>query len=126
MRTKQELNTQKGVSTTADGAHSFEFDGEPRRRMVRIGGALRVRSQTAPSEGTPDMAVYRLYKNKAFEPEAITVMTSAYADVCDALGLSDRDQSQANRVAKTVIEFAQRGVSDRARLRERVLQALQN
>jgi hypothetical protein len=72
------------------------------------------------------MAVYRLYKNKAFEPEAISMMTSAYADVCGLLGLNDGDQREVNVVAKTVIEFAQRGVRDRARLRDRVLQALQS
>jgi hypothetical protein len=70
------------------------------------------------------MAVYRLFRNKAFEPEALTVMTSAYADVCSALGLSDRDRLQTDTVAKVVIEFAQRGVRDRAGLRERVLQEL--
>jgi hypothetical protein len=72
------------------------------------------------------MAVSRLYKNRAFEPEAIDAMTNAYTDVCRVLGLSDRDQPQADAVAKTVIEFAQRGVSDRARLRDRVLQALRS
>lgn len=87
------------------------------------------------------MAVYRLYKNKAFEPEAISVMTDAYTDVCRTLGLSDRDQIEAHDVvtnmavantavtktvvAKTVIEYAQRGVRDPAHLRDHVLQALQ-
>ena len=72
------------------------------------------------------MTVYRLYKNKAFEPEAISVMTSAYAEVCRTLGLSERDNPDINVVARTVIEYAQRGVRDPARLRDRVLQALQN
>jgi hypothetical protein len=72
------------------------------------------------------MAVYRLFKNKAFEPEAISTMTSAFADICRVLGLSDRDHPQANVVAKKVIEFAQRGEHDRVRLRDSVLQALRN
>lgn len=72
------------------------------------------------------MAVHRLFKNKAFEPEAITMMTSAYAEVCLTLGLSDRDHRQANVVAKKVIEFAQRGVRDPVGLRDRVLQALRS
>jgi hypothetical protein len=46
------------------------------------------------------MAVYRLFKNKAFEPEAIATMTDAYADVCRALGLRDGDHPQTNVVAK--------------------------
>ena len=70
------------------------------------------------------MAVYRLFKDQAFEPEAIATMTRAYAEVCRALGLSDRDQHSATLVAKTVIEFAQRGARDPARLRDCVLQAL--
>ena len=73
------------------------------------------------------MAVYRLYKDKAFEPEAITMMTSAYADVCRRLGLNDRNHPQATTaVAKKVIEFAQRGARDPARLRDCVLEALRN
>jgi hypothetical protein len=70
------------------------------------------------------MTVYHLYKNRAFEPETISVMTSAYADVCRRLGVSERDDPGADKVAKAVIEYAQRGVSDPARLRDRVLQAL--
>jgi hypothetical protein len=70
------------------------------------------------------MAVYRLFKNKAFEPEAITVMTRAYTDACRMLGVSDYDHSEADVVAKKVIEFAQRGERDPVRLREHVLEAL--
>lgn len=72
------------------------------------------------------MAVYRLFKDKAFEPEAIATMTSAYAEVCRALGLHGRDRSEVNAVAKKIIEFAQRGERDPVRLRESVLQALQH
>ena len=72
------------------------------------------------------MAVYRLFKDKAFEPEAITMMTNAFADVCRTLGLSDSDQPEADVVAKKVIEFAQRGESDPVRLRNCVLQALRS
>lgn len=70
------------------------------------------------------MAVYRLFKNKAFEPETISVMTSAYAEVCRTLGVNDRDHA-ADVVAKKVIEFAQRGERNPDRLREHVLQAMQ-
>jgi hypothetical protein len=80
------------------------------------------------------MAVYRLFKNEAFEPEAISTMTRAYADVCRMLGLSDHDHPQTdgtgnasldkNLVAKKVIEFAQRGARDSKRLRDCVLRDL--
>lgn len=72
------------------------------------------------------MAVYRLFKNRAFEPETISTMTRAYADVCRTLGVNDRDDSQASAVAKKVIEFTQRGERDPIRLRESVLQALRS
>jgi len=72
------------------------------------------------------MAVYRLFKNKPFGPEAIATMTSAYADVCRTLGVRDRDHREANAVAKKIIEFAQRGERDPIRLREHVLQAMQH
>jgi hypothetical protein len=72
------------------------------------------------------MAVHHLFKNKPFGPEAIATMTSAYADVCRTLGVRDRDDAQANAVAKKIIEFAQRGERDPKRLREHVLQALQS
>jgi hypothetical protein len=70
------------------------------------------------------MTVYRLFKNKAFEPEAIAIMTRAHADVCRTLGVSEHDDPEANTVAQKVIEFAQRGERDPVRLREHVLQAL--
>jgi len=70
------------------------------------------------------MAIYSLFRNKPFEPEAISVMTGAYTDVCSALGLDDGDRRETDAVARKVIEFAQRGVSDRVDLREKVLQEL--
>ncbi len=72
------------------------------------------------------MAVHHLFKNKPFGPEAIAIMTSAYADVCRTLGVHDREHVRANAVAKKVIEFAQRGERDPDRLRESVLRALQS
>jgi hypothetical protein len=98
------------------------------------------------------MAIYRLFKNKAFEPEAISTMTRTYAEVCQTLGLSESDLTEMSDgeladaggdgktsvakptigraevsktlVAKTVIEYAQRGARDHTRLRDCVLQAL--
>jgi hypothetical protein len=40
------------------------------------------------------MAVYRLFKDKAFEPEAISTLTRTYAEVCQTLGLSDSDLTE--------------------------------
>jgi hypothetical protein len=70
------------------------------------------------------MAIYCLFRNKPFEPEAISVLTGAYADVCRTLGLADGDRRETDAVARKVIEFAQRGVNDRVDLREKVLRDL--
>ncbi|MFZ2069562.1 MAG: hypothetical protein WAV27_26630 [Xanthobacteraceae bacterium] len=70
------------------------------------------------------MTVYRLYKNKPFEPEAVAAMTRAYADICHELGLKEGDRPEIHAVAKKVIEFAQRGDRDPVQLRDHVLQAL--
>jgi hypothetical protein len=70
------------------------------------------------------MAVYRLFRSQAFEPETISSMTRAHAEACRALGLDDRDHGEAGAVAQKVIEFAQRGERDPTRLRESVLAAL--
>ena len=50
-------------------------------------------------------------------------MGRAYADVCRTLGLSEVSRAETDAVARKVIELAQRGVCDRSRLRERVLEA---
>jgi hypothetical protein len=70
------------------------------------------------------MAIYRLFRNEPFEPEAIIRMTRVYADVCATLGLSDSDHQENNAVAAKVIEFAQRGARDPLLLRDCVLEAL--
>lgn len=70
------------------------------------------------------MAVYRLFKNEPFGPEAIISMTRVYTDVCQTLGLSDSDRDETNDVAVKVIEFAQRGARDPMLLRDCVLEAL--
>jgi hypothetical protein len=76
--------------------------------------------------GASCMAVYRLFKDEAFEPEAITMMTRAYADVCHTLGLNESDRPEADAVAKKVIEFVQRGARDPVRLRHYVLEAMRS
>jgi hypothetical protein len=81
---------------------------------VDIAGIDRLASNARAS----CMAVYRLFKNRAFEPEAIAIMTRAHADVCRTLGVSEHDDPEANTVAQKVIEFAQRGERDPVRLRE--------
>jgi len=72
------------------------------------------------------MAIYRLFKNQPFEPEALSTMARTHAEVCRMLGVNDRDPRETSVVAKTVVEFAQRGARDPVRLRDCVLQALRD
>ncbi len=58
---------------------------------------------------------------QAFEPEAIRNMSLAYEGACQALGLRLREDPATKLVAKTVIELAQRGISDAETLRDMVL-----
>src|ERR1700683_3171239 len=104
------------VPTRGDGRQRYR----PGADACSVVAILRSNAYADPDRAlvrrASGMAVYRLLRNKAFEPEAITMMTRAYADVCLALGVSDRDRPEADAVAKKVFEFAQRGERDPARL----------
>jgi hypothetical protein len=52
-----------------------------------------------------------------FEPEAIRIMSVVLESVCAELDLCDKDDSATRLVASKIIEFAQSGVLDAARLR---------
>ena len=51
-----------------------------------------------------------------FEPEAIRNMSVAFESVCAELGLSDKDDPATRLVASKIIELAQSGLLDAARL----------
>jgi len=70
------------------------------------------------------VAIYRLLKFSAFEPEAITRMTTAYEDALCALGVADRQDPVTEIVAKKIIEIAQQGERDSVRLHQRALAEL--
>jgi hypothetical protein len=52
------------------------------------------------------MAIYRLLKFSAFQPEEITCMTAAYEDALRVLQLADRQDPITELVAKKIIEAA--------------------
>jgi hypothetical protein len=57
------------------------------------------------------MAIYRLLKFSAFQPEEITSMTAAYEDALRVLQLADRQDPITELVAKKIIEVAELGES---------------
>jgi hypothetical protein len=70
------------------------------------------------------MAIYRLLKNRAFGPDEVKVLTTAYEEALRSLRLQDRADPATEMVAKKIIELAQRGERDPVRLRERAVQSL--
>jgi len=70
------------------------------------------------------MPLYRLLQNSAFEPELIAVMSAVFEDACRDLGLAETTDPLRELVARKVIECAQTGERDRARMRDCVLRAI--
>jgi hypothetical protein len=70
------------------------------------------------------MAIYRIFKERAFEPEAIARLGAAYEGALKALQLSDRQDPITELVAKKIIEIAETGEQDPDRLCARTLEEL--
>jgi hypothetical protein len=71
------------------------------------------------------VAIYRLLRERAFDPDAIEVMTFAFEDVCRELGLAQREDPLRDIVAKAIIECAEAGERDPTKLRECAQDVLQ-
>ena len=63
------------------------------------------------------MSVTPFIPHRAFDPEAIEVMSSTLATVCADLGVSDRAGRMTELLAKHVIEAAQKGIREENRIR---------
>ena len=70
------------------------------------------------------MAIYRIFKTMAFEPEAIARMSAAYEEVLRVLQLADRQDPITELVAKKVIDVCQSGERDPANICEQALRDL--
>jgi hypothetical protein len=70
------------------------------------------------------MAIYRFFKERAFEPEAVICMARAYESALLALRLTDRQDLLTEIVAKKIIEIAETGERDPDRLRDRALEEI--
>ncbi len=70
------------------------------------------------------MAIYRLLKDAAFDPEQIAVLTDAYERTLKSLALADRTDPVTELVAQRVMEIAQTGHGDAARISALVVEAL--
>jgi hypothetical protein len=63
-------------------------------------------------------------KNAAFGPDAISVMSTAFVDVCKVLEASGRSDVAKEVIAATIIQLAQRNETDPIVLREMTLSEL--
>jgi hypothetical protein len=70
------------------------------------------------------MPITPFLTGQAFEPEVVDAMSVAFDAACKSLGLRPRSDPASELVAKKIVELAQRGVRDPARLSERVLHEL--
>jgi hypothetical protein len=70
------------------------------------------------------MAIYRFLQNAAFAPEDIAPLVAAYEDCLRTLKLSDRSDPIVQVLAKKIIEIAQTGIRDSARLGRLALEEL--
>ena len=74
--------------------------------------------------GANPVAIYRIFKERAFEPEAVICMARAYESALLALRLTDRQDPLTEIVAKKIIEIAETGERDPDRLRDRALEKI--
>lgn len=70
------------------------------------------------------MAIYRLLQNSAFVLEDIGRLVAAYENCLRILNLSDRSDPITELIAKKVIEVAQTGMRDPARIGQLVLEEI--
>ena len=68
------------------------------------------------------MPITPFMSGRAFQPEAIKVMSDMLVRVQDRLGLSDRDDPLNQIVASKIIELAEHGLLDPQTLLQRTLQ----
>lgn len=67
------------------------------------------------------MPIRRFLAGQAFQPELIEQMSNAFVRTCAALRLETVDDAATRLVARTIIEFAERGLKDAETLLEMTL-----
>ena len=70
------------------------------------------------------MPIRRLLQGRVFEPEVVNAMVTAFEETLRELKLTNREDPLVERVAKIIIECAERGMRDPADMRDCALQAI--
>jgi hypothetical protein len=73
-----------------------------------------------------EMPILRLLQGRVFEPEVVNAMVTAFEDALRELKLTNREDPIVERVAKIIIECAERGMRDPADIRVCALEAIRN
>ena len=76
--------------------------------------------------GDEPVPIIPLLQGRAYGPEDIKVMSTAFDGALNALGLMDRADPLNELVAKKIIEIAKTGERNPSRLRDRALKSLQS
>ena len=70
------------------------------------------------------VAIHRLLQGRAFDQEAINLMVIAFEDTLRELRLANRPDPIVERVARVIVECAERGMRDPAAMRDCALEAI--
>lgn len=91
------------------------FAGLMRIKAIAV-PARRAFNPAGKATGPGVMAIYRIFEKSAFEPEDVRRMSEAYEDALLRLELKDRNDPLTEIVARLIIEIAQTGEKDPARI----------
>jgi hypothetical protein len=91
--------------------------------LIRPSRKVRIAPPAPPPTIWP---IIPLLQGRAFGPEDIKVMSTAFEGALNALGLMDRADALNELVAKKIIEIAKTGERNPSRLRDRALKSLQS
>jgi hypothetical protein len=75
--------------------------------------------------GAAGVAIYRLLRREVFEPEDVNLLATVYEDVAKTLGVTERNSSLSQLIARKLIEVAQAGERDPDSLKELTIDAVQ-
>src|SRR4051794_41053454 len=79
-----------------------------------------------PVKGDNRMPMNQLLEGKSFDPKTIECISKAFENACRDLGLSGRDDSRRESVARKIIELVEQGECDAEDLRAQTVRAFRH
>jgi hypothetical protein len=101
----------------SDIPHQESRRGKQPCNAMRIVAPLPYRGQ--------HMRIYHLFRGAPFDAEHIELISSAFEDVSQQLGLGRREDAIRDIVARAILECAQRGIRDPIEMRKCARDVLQ-